>query len=172
MAQAKKLGKITFSSLSLPEQLQLDRMQDNINTLAGHNGTIELANDVSLGGTKITNVGAAQSPKDVVTSEVAEENYSAKALRPHLEGGGKASLRTYITGLQGDVTASGPGIAQAAVRNVTGVTFTQITGNLALSQLPVTGATGTVTLAKLTPTGTNGSLSVQNGLIVAIVNPT
>ena len=115
MPKSPKLGKITFSSLSLPEQLQMSNLIDSVNILGGHQGPIELSNHLSLAGHKISNVGAAEGPKDVVTSEVAEANYSAKALRPHLEGGGKAALRTFLSGLKGDVTASGPGVAQSIV---------------------------------------------------------
>jgi hypothetical protein len=61
-------------------------------------------------------------------------------------------------------------VAQAKVVAVEN--FSQIGGNLALSQLPIAGVSGTVTLAKLTGGGMNGSLTVQNGLITAIVNPT
>lgn len=39
-------------------------------------------------------------------------------------------------------------------------------------QSGATGASGTVTLAKITGGGANGSLTVVNGLITAIVNPT
>jgi hypothetical protein len=170
MPKSTKLGKITFSSLSLQEQIQMSNIQDNLNILGGHQGPIELSNHLSLGGHKISNVGAAEEPKDVVTSEVAEANYSAKALRPHLEGGGKAALRTFITGLKGDVTASGPGVASATV--VTVADFNQIGGNLAITQLPTAGVSGTVPLAKLTALGTNGSLTISRGLIVAITDPT
>jgi hypothetical protein len=172
MPKPPKLGKITFSSLPLQEQIQMSNLQDAVNILGGHSGEVELSNHLNLSGNKIKNVGAAQEPKDVVTSEVAEANYSARALRPKLEAAGEASLRTFITGLKGDVTASGPGIAQSTVGNVTGVNFSQIVGNLALTQLPTAGVSGTVTLAKLTPTGANGSLTFQNGLLTATVNPT
>ena len=172
MPQPIKLGKINFSSVSLQESIQLSRMQDAINTLGGYMGPIQLQNHLDLGGHKISNVGAAEEPKDVVTSEVAEANYSARAIRPKLEAAGEASLRTYITGLKGDVTASGPGIAQAMVGNVTGVSFPQIGGNLALTQLPTAGVSGVVPLAALTVGGTQGSLTIRNGLVVAISNPT
>jgi hypothetical protein len=165
-----KLGKITFSSLSLPEQLQMSRMIDAVNTLGGYSGDIQLQSHLDMSGNKIKNVGAAEDPKDVVTSEVAEANDSAQAVRPKLEGGGSASLRTFLTGLKGDVTASGPGVAPAKVQSV--ADFSQIGGNLAITQLPTSGVSGTVTLAKLTTLGTEGSLSFTNGLLVGFVNPT
>jgi hypothetical protein len=165
MPQPTKLGKITFSSVSLQEQLQLDRMQSAINTLGGYNGPIELQNHLDLGGHKISNVAAAEGPQDVVTSEVAEKNYSATALRSQIEAGGSVPLRTYVTGLKGGVTATGPGVAQAAVQSVEN--FTQVGGNLALSQLPTAGLSVTITTAKLTPTGSNGSMTFTNGLLTA-----
>jgi hypothetical protein len=172
MPKSPKLGKITFSSLSLPEQLQMSNLIDSVNILGGHQGPIELSNHLSLAGHKISNVGAAEGPKDVVTSEVAEANYSAKALRPHLEGGGKAALRTFLTGLKGDATASGPGVAQTTVGSVTGVAFDQIEGNLDVAQLPTSGLTATIPLAKLTTLGANGSATFTHGLLTGFTPPT
>jgi hypothetical protein len=172
MPKSPKLGKITFSSLTLPEQLQMSNLQDAVNILGGHSGQVELSNHLSLGGHKISDVAAAEGPQDVVTSEVAEKNYSAHALRPHLEGGGKAALRTFLSGLKGDVTATGPGVAQSTVGNLTGVTFEQIEGNLDITQLPTSGITATVALAKLTGGGANGSLVFEHGLLVGYTPPT
>ena len=148
----------------------MSNLQDAVNILSGHSGEIELSNHLSLGGNKIKNVAAPTEPNDAVTSAAAEKSYSAAALRPHLESAGRFPLRTFLTALKGDVTASGPGVAQAKVVAVEN--FSQIGGNLTLSQLPTAGVSGTVPLAKLTGGGMNGSLTVQNGLITAIVNPT
>ena len=172
MSKTSKLGKINFSSLSLPESQLMSQLIDNVNTLGGHSGEVELSNHLNLSGNKITNVGAAEGSSDVLTNGKAETKYSAKALRPQLEAGGTSSLRTYMSGLKGDVTASGPGIAQSTVGNVTGITFTQISGKLTVGQLPTVGVSGTVSLAPLTVGGTNGSLTITNGLVTNIVDPT
>lgn len=150
----------------------MSNLQDAVNILGGHQGEVELSNHLNLSGNKIKNVGVAEQPKDVVTSEVAEKNYSAHALRPHLEGGGKAALRTFLSGLKGDVTATGPGVANSVVGNLTGVTFAQIGGHLDESQLPTAGLTATIPLAKLTGGGTNGSLVFQHGILVGFTPPT
>ena len=50
--------------------------------------------------------------------------------------------------------------------------FTGITGRLSLAQLPSAGVSGTIALAKITGGGTNGSLTFQNGLLTAKVDPT
>ena len=50
--------------------------------------------------------------------------------------------------------------------------FTGIAGNLSLAQLPTAGVSGTIHLAKLTGGGTDGSITVQNGLITAFIDPT
>ena len=167
MPKPTKLGKINFSSLSLPETLVMSQMIDNVNILGGHSGEVELSNRLNLGGHKISNVGAAESPKDVVTSEVAEKNYSAAALRPHLEGSGKVPLRTYMAGLKGDVTASGPGVVQATVQELSGITIDEIAGNLTLTQLPTAGLSVTIVTAQLTTLGATGSMTFSHGLLVA-----
>jgi hypothetical protein len=95
MPKSPKLGKITFSSLSLPEQIQMSNLQDAVNILGGHSGEVELSDHLSLGGHKITNVGPAESAADVLTNAVAEKKYSASALRPSLEAGGSQSMVSY-----------------------------------------------------------------------------
>ena len=50
--------------------------------------------------------------------------------------------------------------------------FTDVSGNLAISQLPTSGVSGTVKLAPLTATGGQGAIIVQNGLITSFTNPT
>ena len=50
--------------------------------------------------------------------------------------------------------------------------FTNITGNLTTSQLPVAGLTTTLALAKLTGGGTDGSATIQNGIVTAYTPPT
>jgi hypothetical protein len=49
--------------------------------------------------------------------------------------------------------------------------FSNISGNLAESQLPTAGLTQVVTLAKLTSGGSNGSASFTNGILTAYTAP-
>jgi hypothetical protein len=95
MPKSPKLGKITFSSLSLPEQIQMSNLQDAVNILGGHSGEVELSDHLNLGGNKITNVAAPAAENDVLTSGAAEAKYSATALKPQLQAGGKVPLDTY-----------------------------------------------------------------------------
>lgn len=89
MPQPTKIGKITFSTLSLPEQIAMSQIIDAVNTHSGYMGPQKLASGLDLDGNKISNVGAAEGPADVLTSGQAETKYSAAALRPQLESGGK-----------------------------------------------------------------------------------
>lgn len=50
--------------------------------------------------------------------------------------------------------------------------FSSISGQISIAQLPAAGFSGTVPLAKITVGGADGSLTVTNGLITAVVNPT
>jgi hypothetical protein len=170
MPQPIKLGKINFQSVTLQENLQLSRIQDAINVLGGYSGDIQLSSHIDLQGNRIKNVGAPVEANDATPLSTTEANYSAKSLRPKLEGGGEAALRTFITGLKGDVVATGPGVAPATVKSV--ADFNQIGGTLAPSQLPPGGFTGTVTLAALTNTGTQGSMTFVNGQCKSVVQPT
>lgn len=172
MPQPIKLGKINFSSVSLQENVQLSRMQDAINTLGGYSGEIELQNHVNLNGNRIKNVGTAVEENDATSLSTTESRYSSSAIRPKLEAAGETPLRTYITSLKGDVTASAPGSASATVVSITGVTLDEISGNLELTQLPTSGVSSTVTLAALTSGGTKGSLTIQHGLITSVTQPT
>ena len=95
MPKPPKLGKINFSSLSLPEQIQMSNLQDAVNILGGHNGEVELSNHLNLSGNKITNVGPAEGEADVLTSGQAEAKYSAAALSPQLAPGGSTPFVGY-----------------------------------------------------------------------------
>ena len=95
MPQPIKLGKITFHSLTLPEQLQLSRIQDAINTLGGYNGELVLSNHLNLNGNQIKNVAPPTAGGDVLTSEAAEAAYSAAALKPQLSPNGSQPMPAY-----------------------------------------------------------------------------
>jgi len=95
MARPTKLGKINFSSLSLPESLAMSQMIDNINILGGHSGEVELSDHLNLGGKQIRNVAPPTVGTDVLTSDAAKDSYSAAALKPQLEAGGTNPFVTY-----------------------------------------------------------------------------
>lgn len=71
-----------------------------------------------------------------------------------------ALLNPFTTALQGLVPASGGG------------TVKYLRADASFANPLAGGVSGTVTLAKITGGGANGSLTVANGLITAIVNPT
>jgi hypothetical protein len=95
MPKPPKLGKITFSSLSLPEQIQMSNLQDAVNILGGHSGEVELSNHLNLSGNKITNVAPPTAESDVLTSGVAETKYSAAALKPQISPSGSQPMLGY-----------------------------------------------------------------------------
>lgn len=65
-----------------------------INAGNGASGKTVLPAGVDVQGATVSGVGKPKSPSDAVSLAHAESNYSAAALRPLLEGGGKHSLRT------------------------------------------------------------------------------
>lgn len=95
MPAPDQLGKIQFSSLSLPEQIQMSNIQDRINHLLGYQGPIQLVNHLDLSGKRIMNVGAAESETDALVSGQAETRYSAAALKPKLQANSNTPLDTY-----------------------------------------------------------------------------
>jgi hypothetical protein len=62
----------------------------------------------------------------------------------------------------------------AQLQNLPGgvITFTDITGQLDITQLPDSGISHTIPLAALTIGGTPGSITYTNGLATAFVLPT
>lgn len=66
-----------------------------INYLLGHAGEITLNNHLNLGGKRISNVGAAVTPTDVVNQAFASSNYGPAALKPHFESLGKNVMQSY-----------------------------------------------------------------------------
>ena len=95
MPQPTKLGKINFSSLSLPESLFMSQLIDNVNTLAGHSGPVQIADDLDLSGNQIKNVAPPSAGGDVLTSAAAEAKYSAAALKPQLSPNGSQPMPAY-----------------------------------------------------------------------------
>ena len=78
-----------------------------------------------------------------------------------------------------DETTGAFGQAQPAFTDISGTAtasqvpaLSALNGQITSAQMPAGGASGTVTLAKLTTLGSTGSLTVLDGQITAIVNPT
>jgi len=89
-----QLARRTFPELSPVLNQYLQQISDTVNSLTGYNGTITLNNHLDLSGNRIQNVGEAVSGSDVITQTVANNAYSASALRPQLEGNGSNPLQT------------------------------------------------------------------------------
>lgn len=73
----------------------MSQVVDTINGLAGHQGPIELANHLDLGGNRIQNLGTPVDAADALSSGHASGLYSASVLGPKLESGNSAPLKTY-----------------------------------------------------------------------------
>lgn len=86
--------RLTFPELSPRMQQHMNQLVDTVNSLAGHNGTIQLNNHLSLQGNNIQDVAAPANNNDVVTQAFAQSTYSAAALGPQLEANGSNPLTT------------------------------------------------------------------------------
>lgn len=95
--QINKLAKVSVDSFDAATQRHYDQLVDAVNSLAGHNGTIPLANHINLGGNLIRRLGFLPRPLpgDAVSHEQAQGSYSATALKPQLEASGKSSFSSY-----------------------------------------------------------------------------
>ena len=89
-----KKSDLDDPSLSLLNQI-LTNQNQLINYLLGHAGEITLNNHLNLAGKRITNVGAAISPTDVVNHAFANANYGAPAIKPLMESLGKNGMQSY-----------------------------------------------------------------------------
>lgn len=94
MPPPNQLGKLNFEGVDPTFQQWLNQAADTINTLAGHNGPVPIANHLDLGGKRIINVGPPVDETDALPSGVAQRKYSASALRPQLESSGTSPLKT------------------------------------------------------------------------------
>lgn len=95
MAKPNQVPKLQFPTMDPVFQQHYQQLIDTVNTLCGHNGTIQLANHLDLDGNKVMNIGAPEGPTDALSSGIAEESYSATALKPQLESTGPTPLTTY-----------------------------------------------------------------------------
>ena len=173
MPQPTKIGKINFSTLSLPEQLAMSQIIDAVNAHSGYSGPLKLADGLDLSGNRITNVGPAQGATDVLTSGVAEGKYSAAALKPSFQAGSSQPLDTYRilnSGSQREVQSSflndlmsTPPSANAIVP----LTANSLSsGVINASSLTNAGTSGYTTASSL-PTTTSGSGTGATATIVA-----
>jgi len=70
-------------------------IENQVNALSGAAGKSVLPAGVDVAGGTVTGLGEPTSPADAVSKGHAEANYSASALAPQLESGGKTSLKSY-----------------------------------------------------------------------------
>jgi hypothetical protein len=66
-----------------------------LNNLAGAAGPTTLPSGVNVRGAQVTGLGAPSSPLSAISLVHAEANYSAQALAPQLEAGGKHGFKGY-----------------------------------------------------------------------------
>ena len=92
--QINRIQKTAPNGIDPELQGWISQVTDAVNSLAGHNGSIPLADHLDLGGKKIMNVGAPQSPTDALSSGIAESKYSVQALAPQLESNTKTGLKS------------------------------------------------------------------------------
>lgn len=163
MPKSSKLGKINFSSLSLPESQLMSQLIDNVNTLGGHNGEVELSNHLNLGGNNIKNVAAPTSDSDALTSGAAKTSYSAAALKPQLQANSGNSLDTYRminsnsqreqqSSWLNDLMSTPPN-----ANNIIPLTTNSISGGVITSSSLGAGGTSGYSNASNLPTTTSGS---------------
>ena len=92
---------LTESDLANPSQFvsilngNLLNLFQLVNSLIGFSGPININNHLNLNGNKITGVGQATSPSDVVTQSFAESNYGAAAIAPQIQALGKQVMQSY-----------------------------------------------------------------------------
>jgi len=102
------MGSPAFSPIQLtqfkPEDLQdpnlavLNQWVANItkaaNASTGTGGPVTIPSGIDVKGATISNVGGVGPEHEAVSKSYAEKNYSAAALAPQLEGGGKNALKS------------------------------------------------------------------------------
>lgn len=125
--------------------LQFSQIITALNTGNGVAGKVTLPHGVDVRGATVSGLGEPEAPEDAVSQSHVQSNYSAPAVGPQLDIGGKYALK--------------------------GLTGLQLQLNSLLSSLSA-GVSGTIALTKLTGGGSDGSITVVNGLITAFVNPT
>ena len=89
-----KKSDLDDDNLTLLNQI-LANFSKGLNDATGINGPIKLANHIDLGGNRIQNVGAPESPTDAIPNSYANDTYGAKALAPAFNALGKQVMQTY-----------------------------------------------------------------------------
>jgi hypothetical protein len=95
MPTPNQLAKLNFPGVDDVFQQWLHQLTDTVNTLAGHQGDIQLASPLDLGGNRIKNIGAPQGSGDALQNGTAASTYSAAALKSSFEAGGPYAFSGY-----------------------------------------------------------------------------
>ena len=95
MPTPTQLGKLQIPGADPAFQIHYNQLTDAVNTLAGHNGTVKLANHLDMDGNRVQNIGDPSGSGDAISHGVAESSYSAPVLSPQLESPSRNSLKTY-----------------------------------------------------------------------------
>lgn len=130
------------------------QMINSINAGTGQAGMVVIPAGLDVAGGTVTGLGNPTGESDAVSLGHAQGNYSAPAVAPSLDIGGKNTLKG-LAYVYSQVQQNGPSISA-----------------LQAILAPGNGITGTITLAKLTGGGTEGSITVLNGIVTGFVNPT
>lgn len=93
--QINKLAKIDLTGTPADFQRHYSQLTDAVNSLAGHNGPIPLADHLDMGGNSVRNLGVPAAPTDAIASGVAEGKYSAAALAPKISPTGPQAMSGY-----------------------------------------------------------------------------
>lgn len=83
------------SSMAASFNQRLGQLFNAASAQQGAAGKPIIPSGIDVAGASISNVGEPQSPSDAISKSHAEANYSAAALAPQLEAGGKNSFKGY-----------------------------------------------------------------------------
>ena len=95
MPLPNQLSKIDLGDMDAVFAQHYSQLIDAVNTLAGHNGDVVLAGHLDLNNNRIKNVAAPLDASDALTSGIADQSYSASALRASFEANGPSAFITY-----------------------------------------------------------------------------
>lgn len=185
-SQAKVQGRVetiglTLQNIGTDGVISTDNLTDGVGSpLAG--GAVAFASLVDsapVPGNVLKYSGTDWTPGDApgitqltgdVTAGPGSGSVAATVVATHLaaplpvaQGGSGTATPSLVGGA--NVTISGAWPNQTVDANAQN--FSEITGNLATSQLPTAGLTATITTAALTTGGTQGSMTFTNGILTA-----
>lgn len=95
MPLPNQLPKLNFEGIDPVMQQWLNQLTDTVNTHSGYNGPVKIADHLDLGGNRVINIGPPVAATDALPSGVAEETYSAAALKPQLSPSGSQPMPGY-----------------------------------------------------------------------------